>query len=114
MSKRELLPHKINRQVLALVEEPDAAKEAKLSADQQRQLDAIRGKLTEVEFKKLSAEDRENIELYRAELAKPDDERCQPEPETICAAVRDQLGLELSPQRRTMPILIVEKAAPQK
>jgi hypothetical protein len=89
MSKRELLPHTINRQVLALGDEPDAAKEAKLSADQQRQLDAIRGKLTEVEFKKLSDEDRENIELYRAELTKPDDERCQPKPETICAAVRD-------------------------
>ena len=110
MSKSELLPYTMDRQVLELVDQPDAAKEERLSADQRRQLSAIRGKLSEAELHKISAEDREKIELIRAEMAKPDDERCQPEPKTILAAVREQLGLDLIPQRRSVPVLIVEKA----
>ena len=35
-----------------------------------------------------------------------------PDPEAILAAAREQLGLALSLQRRVMPVLIVEKAAP--
>ena len=35
-----------------------------------------------------------------------------PDPEAILAAAREQLGLALSLQRRTLPVLIVEKAAP--
>jgi uncharacterized protein (TIGR03435 family) len=112
MCKRELLPETMDRRVLEAVEEPDTAKEEKLSEEQRRQLAAIRGKLSEAELQKLSAEDRENAELLRAELAKPDDERFAPEPEAIRAAVREQLGLELSLQRRSLPVLIVEKAAP--
>ena len=95
---------------MALVAKPDAAKEERLSADQRRQLDASRGKLTEAELQKLSAEDRENIALLRAELAKPDDERFQPEAETVLGAMREQLGLQASLQRRSMPLLVVEKA----
>jgi uncharacterized protein (TIGR03435 family) len=110
MSRRELLPYAMDRQVLALVAKPDAAKEERLSADQRRQLDASRGKLTEAELQKLSAEDRENIALLRAELAKPDDERFQPEAETVLGAMREQLGLQASLQRRSMPLLVVEKA----
>jgi uncharacterized protein (TIGR03435 family) len=112
MSKRELLPETMDRRVLGAVEEPDTAKEEKLSEGQRRQLAAIRGQLSEAELQKLSAADRQNAELLRAELAKPDDERFAPEPEAIRAAVREQLGLELSPQRRSLPVLIVEKAAP--
>ncbi len=110
MSKRELLLKAFDRQVLEAVEEPDTAKEEKLSADQLRQLAALRGKLAEAELQTFSAEDRENIELFRAELAKPDNQRFEPEPDAILAAVREQLGLVLSIQRRSMPILIVEKA----
>ncbi len=109
MSKRELLPYAMDQQVLPFVEEPDAAKEEKLSEDQRRELAAIRGKLEKDDLQKLSAEERENIEMLRAELSKPDDERCLPEPATVIAAVREQLGLKLSVQRRPMPILIVEK-----
>jgi len=83
--------------------------ENKLSADQLRQLAAIRGKLPEAEFPKLSADNRENIELFRAELAKPDHQRFEPEPDAIVGAVREQLGLGLSVQRRSMPILIGEQ-----
>ena len=111
MSKRQLLPYTIDRQVGELLDKPDPAKEEKLSADQQRQLDAIRGKLPEAELQKLAAEDRENIELLRTELAKPEDERFQPDLNSITAAVREQLGLELSLARRSLPILIVEEAA---
>ena len=110
MSKLELLPYSMDRQVFALAEEPDAAKEQKLSAEQRQQLEAIRGKLPESESQKFSAEERENIKLLRAELAKPDGEQFRPEPETVLAAVREQLGLQLSLQRRSMPVLIVEKA----
>ena len=88
--------------------------ENKLSADQLRQLAAIRGKLPEAEFRKLSLEDRENIELFRTELAKPDDQRFEPEPDAIVGADREQLGLGLSVQRRSFPILIVEKAEASK
>ena len=112
MSKRELLPETMDRRVLGAVEEPDPAKEEKLPGEQRRQLAAIRGKLSEAELQKLSAEDRENAELLRAELAKPEEERFAPEPEAIRAAVREQLGLELSLQRRSLPVLIVEKADP--
>lgn len=112
MSKRELLPETMDPRVLAVVEAPDTAKEAKLSEEQRRQLAAIRGNLTEAELQKLSAEDRENAHLLRAELAKHDDERFAPEPEAIRAAVREQLGLELSLERRSLPVLIVEKADP--
>lgn len=110
MSKSELLPEVLDRRVLAVVEKPDAAKEEKLSNDQRRQVAAIRGQLPEAEWKGLPAEDRENIELLRAELAKPDDERYAPDLAAILAAVREQLGLDLSLQRRTMPVLVVEKA----
>ena len=110
MSKPELLLNAFDRQVLEALEEPDTTKQEKLSADQLRQLTAIQGKLPQVEFQKFSAEDRENIALFRDEMAKPDDQRFEPEPNTILAAVREQLGLELSLRRRSMPILIVEKA----
>jgi uncharacterized protein (TIGR03435 family) len=110
MSKRELLEYTMDRQVLAVVDKPDAAKENSLSVEQRKQLDAIRGKLTEAELHKLPTEDRENIELFRAELAKPEGEGFQPEPENIRSAVREQLGLELSLQPRSMPVLIIEKA----
>jgi uncharacterized protein (TIGR03435 family) len=114
MSKRELLLNAFDRQVLEALEEPDTTNKEKLSADPRRQLTAIQGKLPEVEFRKFSAEDRENIELFRAEMTKPDDQRFEPEPSTILTAVREQLGLNLSLQRRSMPILIVEKADPSK
>jgi uncharacterized protein (TIGR03435 family) len=114
MSRRELLPHALDRQVLAVVGEPDAAREAKLSADQRRQLAAIRGTLTETELRTLPDEDRENIELLRAELAKPEDQRFQPDPDAIRAALREQLGLDFTLERRSMPVLLVEKAALEK
>jgi uncharacterized protein (TIGR03435 family) len=113
MSKRELLPFTMDRQVVALMEEPDATNEMSLSAVQRRQLAAIRGNATETELQSFSAEERANIELVRAELARPDEEQFQPEPENILAAVREQLGLELSLQRRTMPVLVVEKPEPK-
>ncbi len=109
----ELLPEVLDRRVLAVVEKPDAVKEEKLSNDQRRQVAAIRGQIPKAEWKGLPAEDRENIELLRAELAKPDDERYAPDLAAILAAVREQLGLDLSLQRRSMPILIVEKAEPK-
>ena len=34
----------------------------------------------------------------------------EPDPNAIIAAVRDQLGLNLSLQRRSLPVLIVERA----
>lgn len=110
MSKAELLPEVMDRHVLEFVEQPDPEKEKGLSEDQNRQLGAIRGKLPQAEFQKLSPDERENIDLLRAELAKPEDEQFQPDPEAIIAAIREQLGLSLSLQRRSMPVLIVEKA----
>jgi uncharacterized protein (TIGR03435 family) len=112
MSKRELLPEMMDRRVLGAVQEPDPAKEENLSEGQRRQLAAIRGSLSEAELQKLPAQDRENAELLRAELAKPDDERFAPEPDAIRAAVREQLGLDLSIRRRSVLVLVVEKADP--
>ncbi len=110
MSKRELLPYLFDPQVLSLVEKPDAAKEEELPQNQRRQLAGIRGKLDPAEFQRLSTEEHENIDVARAELAKPDDDRCLPEPGTVIAAVREQLGLGLSIERRSVPTLVVEKA----
>jgi uncharacterized protein (TIGR03435 family) len=109
MSKRESLPYSMDPHVSGLVFEPNPAKERELSLDQQRQLDGIRGKLPDSELQKVSAEDRENIELFRAELAKPDRDKFQPDPENIRTALREQLGLELSIERRSMPVLIIDK-----
>jgi len=111
MSKRELLPYAMDRQILPFVEEPDSAKEERLAEGQRRQLAAIRGKLANDELQKLTPDERENIELLRTELSKPEDERCLPEPTNVIASVREQLGLELSVQRRSVPILIIEKAS---
>ncbi len=100
----------MDRQVLDALDNPDAAKENSLSIQQRKQLDGIRGKLTDAELRSLPAEDRENIDLLRAELAKPEDEAFQPEPESIRSAVREQLGLDLTLQLRSMPVLVIEKA----
>ena len=110
MSKRELLPYAMDRQILPFVEEPDSAKEERLTEPQRRQLAGIRGKLDNDELKKLTPDERENIELLRSELSKPEDERCLPEPTNVITSVREQLGLELSIQRRSVPVLIIEKA----
>jgi len=114
MSKREMLPYTMDQQVLALAVEPDLLKERAVSSSKRRQLAAIRGGPSDADFKALAPEDRENVELLRSELAKPDEERCQPEPAAIVAAVRQYLGLSLTPRRRSVPVLIVERANPDR
>jgi len=109
MSRRELLPHVFPRPVSELVESPNASKESMLSTDQQRLLSAIRGQLPASEYGTISVEDRENIALLRTEMAKPEDERFAPEPESIRAAVRESLGLELTLEKRTIPLVVVKK-----
>ncbi len=112
LSKPQLLPHLMDAEVLNLAEQPDAAKESRLSALQRRQLEAIRGNLSDAEFQSLSAEDRERIRLLRTELAKAEEERFEPGRETVRSAVREQLGLGLSLERRSVPVLVIEKPSP--
>ncbi len=110
MSKSELLPLTFDRRVLQAGEDPDSKNEAKLSAYQRRELAATRGKIPPAQLKNISPQDRENIRLLRAELAKPKDEQFMPEPQSIIKAVRDQLGLALVLERRPVSVLVVNKA----
>jgi hypothetical protein len=70
----------------------------------------MRGQLTEAELETFPAEERANIQLFRGELAKPEEERFAPEPAEVIRAVREQLGLEVSLERRSLPRLVVERA----
>ena len=112
MGPRELVSKYLDNRAVALALRPDAAEEKKLSPEAVRQLAAIRGTLPVDEWQALPSEDRENLALFRAELAKPEGERFAPAPEAILAAVREQLGLSLTPSRRVVETLVVEKAAP--
>ena len=50
---------------------------------------------------------RLNWKMSKGEL----EGRSKPDPDAVIAAVRDQLGLGVSLQRRLMPVLVAEKAA---
>ncbi|MDQ6631036.1 MAG: TlpA family protein disulfide reductase [Verrucomicrobiota bacterium] len=56
--------------------------------------------------KKISAED---FQLLKTELAKPEKERYQPDPEKVVTAAREQLGLQLILTNRLVPILEITK-----
>lgn len=109
MSRAELLPETLGSRFFAALEKPDAKLEEKLSPDLRRLFDAYRGKLSDADLQKLSSEDRETLAALRAEMAKPEDRRFDPDPDAIITAIRDQWGLALTQERRQMPIIVVEK-----
>lgn len=49
----------------------------------------------------------EKVTHLKAELAKPDSEQFRPDPEAVAAAVRERLGLQLTPVRRSVEVLEV-------
>ena len=114
LSERELVVYDTDSRVLNVLDKPDPDQEAKLSAEQRRQLDGVRGKLSAAELQKLPEKERHKIELLRAELAKPEELRFQPEAATVLNAVREQLGLELNLKRRSMPVLVIDQAGATK
>lgn len=109
MSKAELLPSTVDRPVFGFLVQPNAGREKELSSEQRRQVAAIRGELTEAQMEIFSPEDRENFRLWRAELAKPEELQFAPDPEAIKTAVREQLGLKLAIEERTVTTLVEEK-----
>ena len=52
----------------------------------------------------------ENDKRLKAELAKPDSEQFQPDPDAVIAAARERLGLGLTPVRRSVEVLEVSRA----
>lgn len=108
MSPSELLPKRLGYGFIALLKKPDAKLEAKLSPDLHRLLDAYR-EVPQADLKILSADDLETISYLHIEMAKPEDRRFEPDPAAITAAVREQWGIALTPERRTMPIIVVEQ-----
>ena len=108
ISKAELALHEADREVVGLLFEPDSAAEINLTADQQRILQAMRGKLSREEMAALPAARREEYILVAKEMAKPENDRFKPTPETILHLARTQLGLDLKRSQRPMEILIVE------
>ena len=109
MSRAELLPQTLGRRFFAALEKPDVKLEEKLASNLLQLLNAYRGKLTDSDLQKLSSEDRENLATLRAEMAKPDDNRFDPDPDAIITAVREQWGLSLTKTRRPMSVIVVEK-----
>lgn len=110
MSRRELLPLNLGLEVFRALVRPDRAEEDSLSAEQRRLVAAYRGELPAAEARSLSAEVLEDLRLLRLELAKPEDERFMPETQTILVAAREQLGLDLRIERRTVQVIVVEDA----
>lgn len=53
----------------------------------------------------------EKVTRLKTELAKPDYERFRPDPETVVEAVRNRLGLKLTPVRRPVDVMEVTSAA---
>jgi uncharacterized protein (TIGR03435 family) len=112
LSPAERLATVVDHKVLRAVMEPNAEREKKLTAEQKIQVRAFRGELTADEEKSLSEEQREQIRIFRAEMAKPEDDRFQPDREAIMAAVHEQWGLKLVPERRTLPGVTVTPVSP--
>jgi uncharacterized protein (TIGR03435 family) len=111
MSKRELLLTAFSRGIVSAVLEPDAERDRRLAPEELRYVQAIRGTLPETELQTFSPEDRQNIQLFREEQARPRN-RFAPDPESVLAGIREQLGLKLTLVRRPVEILTVESAAP--
>ena len=110
MSSRELLRSTVDRDVLNAILEPGRAAEKTLNPDQRRQVDFVRGFLSEAESQKIPTDEYQALLLLQAEMTKADEERFLPDPEAVIAAVHDQLGLKLTPARRVLRKLIVEAA----
>jgi uncharacterized protein (TIGR03435 family) len=107
LSKAEQLMTAIDRKVLRAAAEPNPEHDRKLSAEQKREAAALRGELSEAELSSFPEAQRENIRIFRAEMAKPEDDRFAPEPAAILTAVKEQWGLKLVPERRMLPGVVV-------
>jgi uncharacterized protein (TIGR03435 family) len=49
-----------------------------------------------------------DLEMLKAELAKPSDQQFQPDPAKVIKAAHEQLGLELKPAKREMSVIEIE------
>jgi uncharacterized protein (TIGR03435 family) len=67
--------------------------------------------LAAAEFNSFDPALQERIRLLRTELAKPEEKRFAPDPASIRQAVEEQLGLKLTPARRKVELLAVEKVS---
>jgi len=109
MSPAELLPSRFEREVQRAVSQVPPTDAWKQLPEPNRSVAAaIKGELPAADLAKLDPELQADIELMRRELAKPDSQRFRPDPDAICAALREQLGLQLTPARRAVPVLVVE------
>jgi uncharacterized protein (TIGR03435 family) len=110
MSPAELLETQFSSRIWRVLED-DKNTNAwnKLTESDRKVVAAIQGKLPETEFGGLDPELQERIRLLRSELAKPEDKRFAPDPSSIRQAVEGQLGLKLTPARRKIELLVVDK-----
>ncbi len=72
---------------------------------------AVQGKLAAAEFNSFDPALQARIRLLRTELTKPEEKRFAPDPASIRRAVEEQLGLKLTPARRKVELLAVEKVS---
>jgi uncharacterized protein (TIGR03435 family) len=109
LSQQELLLSKFNGKVLGAAFQEPASDEWQQLAEPDRSLvAAIKGKLPSEDLVRLDPDVQKNIQLMRDELAKPEGKRFQPDPEAVREALKDQLGLKLTPAKRTVTVLVIE------
>ena len=53
---------------------------------------------------------RHDLKLLQAELAKPDEQQFQPDRANVIKAAREQLGVEIKPARRNLPVVVIHSA----
>lgn len=95
MSEAELITAKIDKRVWKILETNPKA-----------------DLLTSLPQDLLQGESLKNIKLLIAELAKPETQQFQPNPAAVIKAVRERLGLELTPVKRAIEVLEVRAAKP--
>jgi uncharacterized protein (TIGR03435 family) len=109
LSQAELLLRNIDGKVLSAVfEEPATDAWQQLTEPDRSVVAAIKGKLPSEDLAQLDPDVQKDIRLMRGELAKPEGKRFQPDPEAISTAFEQQLGLKLTPAKRTVTVLMVE------
>jgi uncharacterized protein (TIGR03435 family) len=111
LSQAELLLSKFSGKVLgAVLEQPATDAWQQFAKPDRNVVAAIKGKLPTEDVARLDPDLQRNVQLMRDELAKPEGKRFQPDPEAIRTALEQQLGLNLTPAKRTVTVLVVEPA----
>jgi uncharacterized protein (TIGR03435 family) len=114
MSPAELLIPQFSGEIWQVLDDANNTNTwSQLTESDRKVVAAIQGKLPETEFNGLDPELQERIRLLRSERAKPEAKRFVPDPATIRQVIEEQLGLKLTPARRKVELLAVERVTTQ-